>query len=235
MELPPSPVLGSGGHLAYVQVGLGYDGSSNDHRVVVIAYSWHIPDVSVEMFSLNTGCWKSIACGTQHPYFGFQGVQMFVEGAIYWKGRDLRVTYPERKDYQILSFDVVDEMISCIDLPPNADGGDWVDFSLAVLGGSLVILDTFKKQHCIWELDKHGVDVSWIKRYTIDLQGLFKLVCLTKNHKLLFAREDEGVKSYDIKSREIKKLAKTYPRKAYYSDVYVESLVLVKGIAGETM
>ncbi|GAB4855137.1 hypothetical protein Ancab_023767 [Ancistrocladus abbreviatus] len=156
----PLPSLGSVCRLPYVQVGLGHDCSRNDHRVVVIAYSRHandaaVPDVWVEMFSLNTSCWKSIACGAQHPSFGFESVQMFVKGAIYWKRHNLRVTYL-RKDYQILSFDVVDEM--------------WVDFYVAVLDSSLAILDTFKEQQCIWELDKHGVDASWTKQYTIDLQ-----------------------------------------------------------------
>ncbi|GAB4848228.1 hypothetical protein Ancab_002895 [Ancistrocladus abbreviatus] len=117
-----------------------------------------------------------------------------------------------------------------MELPVDCKGdGGPKERALIVLDDSLAVADTFPNGCNIWVMEEYGVVGSWTKRYKIDLQ-LSRFIFLGKNGKLLFSRRRQGVKAYDVKSKQLMD-----PAEAHYqciTFVYMESLVQFKGMGG---
>ncbi|GAB4827128.1 hypothetical protein Ancab_034016 [Ancistrocladus abbreviatus] len=86
----------------YLEIGLGYDSSINDYKVVAIGLASYMPSLMV--YSLSNGSWRTISDAT--PNLCFHGPQAFSNGAIHWIRYHSRRFLPMRKDCQLILFSV---------------------------------------------------------------------------------------------------------------------------------
>ncbi|GAB4835487.1 hypothetical protein Ancab_000396 [Ancistrocladus abbreviatus] len=238
MQLPLCPIFGEDNdkldEMANVEYGLGFDSSSNDYKVVVIAYHFPEDDAEtqvaslVQVYSLKSGCWKSITDG--NPSLDCFGPQVFVDGAIHWLGSDGIID--DGVYTQIVSFDVRCEVFNYLNLPNSGDyHGPMVTY-LSVLDDSLALLDVFPDNINVWVMENSRVSESWRRRYTINLQYV-RFLYLKNNGELLFTRPHKGVESYNIKTQQLKDVDKTCPDQLRFIHTYVESLVLFNRVDAE--
>ncbi|KAA8526608.1 hypothetical protein F0562_008189 [Nyssa sinensis] len=186
-------------------LGFGFDAPSNDYKVVRIVYqpenyNYKVPP-SVEIYSLNTGTWRSIcAAAPRYVVYNFFSLPAFVNGAVHWvassSGRSL-----------IVAFDMGAEV-----------------FREMMIPDSVAHTDVLKL--CSTE---YGVVESWTKLLTIDMRdGIRQVVGFRKNSEVLLSARVKGLVSYDPKIQQIKYLGIHGSNRSFYADAYVESLVLLE-------
>ncbi|GAB2299022.1 hypothetical protein Dimus_033097 [Dionaea muscipula] len=232
--LPPSSMLTKDG---IVQLGLGFDPLSGDYKVLAVGNplgAETAPDRGmVEVYSLGTGCWRRIP--DSNPCLHRLDHQVFVNGAIYWIGYHAPC-YHKRENLLIVSFNTCAEVFKYIKLPCSSGGGGLLESSLGVLDGSLALLDVFAARCCVWVMGRNTAsEEAWTKRFTIDLEESFScdFLHLKNNGEMYVGTGSGGVQSYNLKIEQERKVSKTYHRDlAYYRNCYVESLVLLGGVAG---
>ncbi|KAL2935922.1 PHD finger protein ALFIN-LIKE 5 [Bienertia sinuspersici] len=242
----PESMLKAMKDATYVELGLGYEFNSNDYKVVAIVYPRAkfiikslgkmycatVPGL-VQVYTLSNDSWISILGVTPPPYWNV-GKQVYMNGAIHWINFGPEGTndllHPT-KDLYVVLFDVKDEVFRYFQLPIDmkSDVEPKEKFPTN-LNGSFAIFCAYdhESRHDIWVMNEYGVPESWSKCYTFTLQ-FDKLLHFKSNGELFYAIHGKGIKSYDINTKRVKDLAKTYSR---YSKcriyTYVESLVLLK-------
>lgn len=230
----------------YFELGLGFDASRDGYKVVAIVYPLAeikycygeryrgtIPGL-VQVYTLSTNSWNS-NIGVDPPPYWSVGSQVFANGAIHWTSLGPKIrddSWYTMKDSHIVSFDVSNEVFNYFELPSeiNRDHKNerMREKFLIVLDGSLGMFYSYESHHDIWVMEEYGAPHSWSKRYKFALQ-FDNLLYFKSNGELFFALDGKGMKSYDVKKKWVRDLAKTYCRSSKYAIyTYVESLVLSK-------
>lgn len=233
VRIPPPPILSKSTSKLKVEFCFGFDPFREDYKVLVITYHGPLSKVRVliEVYSLSTGSWRVISNDLS---FWCSKEKSFLEGAIYMTGRALQASTPYHT--HLVSFDVFCEVFNAIALPNVENSAELLDRTVTLIDQSVGLFDFGGNCSIVWVLDKHGGTESWTKHYTIDKtsdslfyverKGLFYV---EKIHLLLFEGVGEGLKSYDIQTKQLKLLAKTIAYDSiHFVDAYVESLALLR-------
>ncbi|KAL3721383.1 hypothetical protein ACJRO7_033814 [Eucalyptus globulus] len=162
-----------------IAVGFGF---SNDYKIVRIYPLYRRgTKPQVEIYSLSTGCWRSLDC--EVPTLSVSRPAVFLSGNLHWFASKSCNQWDEVGYQQIVSFDVTDEVFDKMALPEEISHVDSVDLvSLAVLNDLLAVLISRRaeqsgcsKQHSVcsvWVMRDYGMLESWTKLYTFEASGL---------------------------------------------------------------
>ncbi|XP_059663277.1 F-box protein CPR1-like isoform X2 [Cornus florida] len=217
-------------------LGFGFDPMTDDYKVVRIAYikgrnGRDLIPPEVEVYRLSSGAWRSFSTGAP-PYgmFGYTWTQAFVNGGIHWIGYDPCVASGNRN--LVVSFDVGDEVFGEVMLPDGLAAQSGQDLSVSVFAKLLSVLHyeyRAKKQRCsVWVMKEYSVVNSWVKLYTIDLQGgIQRIIGFRKNEEVLLTTARGKLVSYDPNTLRMKSLGIRGAIDSFYVDDYMESLVLL--------
>ncbi|KAK2965359.1 hypothetical protein RJ640_013822 [Escallonia rubra] len=234
----PRPRVTRSTHGSYMFVlGFGFDVKSNDYKVVRVAYvkgrnGRDLIPPEVEVYGLSSKCWRSFAAGAP-PYGIYEHTwsQAFVNGAVHWIGYDPCVANGDCS--LIVSFDVGDEVFKGVRLP---DCLVKCGYDLAVskyeelLSVMQMVYRSKRARCCVWVMKEYGVEDSWTKLYTVDLQdGLHKVLGFWKNKEVLTVTVRGKLVSYDPNSGRMRSMGLRGAIDSFYADNYIESLVLVDG------
>lgn len=226
-----NPVIGKVHKLPTIEfcgttLGLGFDPSNNDYKVVAIA---RIPSISVHVYTFSTGTWRNINNYSEGIEYGRYSPSILIEGTIVW------VINYYQKGSRMMSFDVKCEVFDYIALPPD-DSTCWRYPVVHRKGVGLLDLDLLgNHSSSLWVMEKGHTPGNWSKLYTVDLQGACvpDMICFKKNGQLIFATSKEGVRRYDFETQHMKHLMKShsfYSGHSFvlkYCTLYKESLVLL--------
>ncbi|CAL5347129.1 unnamed protein product [Camellia sinensis] len=204
--------------------GLGYDSSSDDHKVVSIAhygYGCDFDDNIVSVYSLRTSSWRRIEDSPyiHTPYGPSSGI--FVNGALHWFASSF---VGSNNSTVIASLDLTYENFG--DVPSPVD--DFVLFGeLSVLGGCLCMIVS-RRGGCkdVWVMKEYGVRDSWTK-FTIN-HGCFplcKALCLSKTGEFLLGICQKKLIFYNPQEKKFKRLVVRACPNNFVAGTYVESLV----------
>ncbi|XP_074296837.1 F-box/kelch-repeat protein At3g06240-like [Silene latifolia] len=196
-----------------MDVGFGYDGRRNDHRVVKISLWPTKMEYLVEVYSVQERTWKTICAkylvdNSMHPA---SGSHCFVNGAIHWRARDK----------WMLLFNVSEETFAKMALPEELVNemsrrrvGDFGLFEykgkLSVSNCETMSRDLNVSARCqIWVKLDYNVDSSWYKILFVEMLPKFYSIgtfeYLGDNEELIgFAKEgSRELVSYDHKTKQI--------------------------------
>ncbi|XP_059639622.1 F-box/kelch-repeat protein At3g06240-like [Cornus florida] len=232
MSLPMSSIGIDSRGLSRVVDGYGFDSKTNDYKVVRIAYIYGFPDAEVELYSLNTGCWRRICVVGPHHRFTFAPLpsQAFVNGIVHWVGGDLDAD----SDISILTFDMSSEVF-CKMKPPAAPPHGWLVTRLAVSvhRESLCLghFDSLVSKVSIWVMKEYGVVQSWSKLFVFDVNEAYgQLLGFRRNGDLLFFKRNDYMFSINLESQQTKYLGiwlSGDPQSFYAVPHVAENLVLL--------
>lgn len=143
---------------------------------------------------------------------------------------------PKGKFSHFVSFNVLTEVFRYINLPDCDLAKEEHERIPVNLDESVALMEIFETHTQIWVMEElEGIVQSWTKRYTINLQLLYRCLCLKMDGELFYVRKHGGVNCYNIKNQETKVLAKSYNFSPLFTSVYVESLALLKGNASNNV
>ncbi|KAI5337885.1 hypothetical protein L3X38_017156 [Prunus dulcis] len=224
--------------------GFGFDSKKNDYKVVRLVYlrqneGQACPEI--ELYSLNSGSWKSItsAAPSYQIAQNFRA-QVFVNGAVHWvasckKGNCFRNV--------VLSFDMSNETFQEIELPEDlASELPTKYMPISAAGKSICVKHFDQNRHTMWVMREYGVVESWEKQVSVDVhvtpnftpnfRVLQVLGCRKNNGEFLLERYDHRRKIGELVSHDPKK--KTNEFLGVHTDpgyscivYYTESLVLL--------
>ncbi|KAL9243103.1 hypothetical protein vseg_017031 [Gypsophila vaccaria] len=231
----------------HYEFGLGFDTSLKDYKIVLFTYSYvelngYFGDKRcrtttpglIKVYSVSTGSWTTKVGGHQ-PSQWVVGDQVYVNGAVHWRGFGRNVKgdiwafalTASKHCSHIVSFDFGDEVFDYFELPVDVIELGNKTTSMTVVDGCLAIFCVRECLHDIWVMNEYGNSNSWSKCYTFSLQydkGLY----FKRNGEFLYGVNGVGIKSYDVKRKCVRDLAKTYCKASTYTlFTHVESLVLL--------
>jgi F-box interacting protein len=234
--------------------GFGYDPSTNDIKLVRLVYlegrlhDYKVPPL-VEIYTLNTGCWRAIAAPAPSYIVNERCLSVFVNGASHWVAH----TPPEEGTFRnvIVAFDMVDEVFHEIPVPDCFVGKLYLNMTVAVLDGLLCLVPFNERMEeqsfSIWIMKEYGIGESWTKLFNIHIsQGLKRVVAFRKNGEVLVTDRKGELLSYEPHIKRVTQLGflslpeeletgTMYWESSFYLDKYVESLVLLNaknGVSG---
>jgi F-box interacting protein len=227
--------------LASTGWGFGFDSLKNDYKVVKIVNHVEINgdmkvDSHVQVFSLNSGSWKTIgAVGVPGCRFlNNQGPRAFINGAIYW----VTIARIEEKVLQniVLSFDVSNEVFREIRLPTEIAYAFPSLLSISVYGKTVAVCvgsASFLYMRCMWVMTECK---SWTKLFTFDTkENIPNPLAFTKAGELLWETDGGELASYDPKSQKMVNHSVNGGRWGFcFADSHVETLVLLNEATEQT-
>nr|ABO92989.1 F-box domain-containing protein [Solanum tuberosum] len=164
-------VKSSWGTSCYTKYGFGYDDSRDDYKALFIdhcgnSYNGELSNtrVVVNIYSSRTDSWITVHDQLQ-GIFLLNYLGKFINGKIYWAAstgiHDYNVS-------NIISFDVADETWGSLELP--ICGEEVFNIKLGVVENELSVLYTCNlgTTSDVWILKDCRVNVSWMKRFTIE-------------------------------------------------------------------
>lgn len=223
-------------------LGFGVCPVTNDHKVVRIVYlkdllhNNFMAPPEVEVYSLSRASWRSVNANAPPCYMlEFTWSQAFLFGAVHWITYDKHVEGGSHN--LIVSFDMGDEVFREMMLPHTLTEELVTNLSVTVLGESLAALNHNKESAhescCVWVMKEYGVAKSWSKLFTISLPGtLRRTIGFRKNGEVILSLSHNELVSYEPNTRQIKDLGIQGNIRSFYTDTYVETLVLLKGQNG---
>ncbi|XP_059642663.1 F-box/kelch-repeat protein At3g23880-like [Cornus florida] len=201
IPLPPNS------RVVNASVGLGFDSTSNDYKVVQV-FRCHInydPTFQVEIYSLKTDCWRKldviVPAKITHNCWSLACTNNRI---ICW--------WAVVKDFGgvILSFDVSNEVFLTTPVPsfPGAFvGKDKATRAIVAFDESFALVaftPSHDQVHDIWVLKEFGVQETWTKLLSIDsISEPYKPIGLWKNGRFLLYDSSEQLAFYN---RVLKKL-----------------------------
>lgn len=215
-----------------VSVGFGFDGMTNDYKVVRIVWSSRSENTPcrVEVYSLNRASWREIEVEVDFELI-HGCCLLIVRGNPYWTGLAHRW---EIKKQFFVSFDVHNEVFSKITWPDqclNPSGrrqgyGTMMEFqdSFAIAVGKYV--EGRITELSIWAMDHNiGGECSWMKKITVGpILGFSRILGCLKDGELVGENSIERqLILYDPTTEEIKPTQVQMRTLGVYN--YVESLV----------
>ncbi|XP_057417030.1 F-box/kelch-repeat protein At3g06240-like [Lotus japonicus] len=212
-------------------VGMGYDYSSNDFKVIRIRYA--VSDIWAEQYTLSTDSW-TVLPNSNAELFGFRSdsFAMCFKRTFYWWA-----TY--QGDYVIVALNMDDGVFQIVPKPPGVLIGQLHPRSLTVLYDSISLVccscyhNTPFSSIDIWVMGGFG---SWTQMRTIKhVRGVLRPLVFWKGNELLMQMTLGKIKSYRVDTEEIKDLyldRNPYlylDRSPFQAVNYVPSLVSLKG------
>ncbi|KAK1402374.1 hypothetical protein POM88_001979 [Heracleum sosnowskyi] len=157
-----------------------------------------VPQVRVELYSVNAGSWKEIPFPKEIPYVDLINLFrcVFVDsGVFYFQGKK-----------EIMSFDLHNEVFAMYQYPDSGERmSDVLDFD----GSIAVIMKSGKMGSVLslWTFDDIGGNFSWTKKFNIDPDLKIDYVHLYLGDGLFLAQDyGVGYFFYNDKKKENKKL-----------------------------
>lgn len=215
-----------------VSVGFGFDGMTNDYKVVRIVWTSRSENTPgrVEVYSLNRASWREIEVEVNFELI-HGCCRLIVKGNPYWTG--LAHRWEVKKQF-FVSFDVQNEVFSKIPWPDqcmNRNGrrqgyGTIMEFrdSFAVAVGKYV--DGRITELSIWAMDDNiDGECSWTEKITVGpILGFSRILGCLKNGDLVGENSNERqLILYDPLTEEIKPTQVRMRTLGVHN--YVESLV----------
>lgn len=227
----PEPSVTSASHGKHSSVfGFGFDSSTNDYKVVRIVYvhsrKFHGPP-EVELYTLSTGSWRRISAPGIRFLVCLDWSHTFLNGATHWFAHN-----PGNGRSLIVSFDMGNEVFGEIVLPRSiASKPLTVSISISVFKGFLSLIQHCQymgNKCCIWVMEEYGVAESWVKHFTIDLNGVLgKVFGFRKNGEVLMRTKEDYLVSYNLETKQILNTGIHGIPRFFYANNYTESLVLL--------
>ncbi|XP_057506276.1 F-box/kelch-repeat protein At3g06240-like [Actinidia eriantha] len=217
--------------------GFGFDTVSNDFKVVRIVHltSVEVPP-EVEVYTLKSGCWKSISDKALPYMVDVRSRQAYVNGAAHW----LACTSGESDFWNlIVLFDMSSEVFREMLVPESVNRLDdgMGETSLVAFRESISLIELWvygDDPHCtVWVMKDYGVAESWSKQFRFDLSGgLKKPLGLRRNGEVIMTSKEGYLVSVDPKRRrildlEIRVSTYWYYENLFYVGTHMESLVLL--------
>ncbi|KAG2717430.1 hypothetical protein I3760_03G174500 [Carya illinoinensis] len=211
----PEPNIARG--IPYYEVenshGFGYDPSSNDFKLVRLVYlkrHYNEAQPLVEIYTLNSGCWRTIASPPQSYIVKNNRLSTFVNEASHW----LAHTPPNAAAGTtfrnvILAFDMGKEVFHEIEVPSCFVGDSHLNMAVGVRDGLLCLVPRNshpcgKLHFSVWIMKDYGIGESWSKLFDIDIsQGLLTVVAFRKNGEVLITVEDGELHSYKPNTQQV--------------------------------
>nr|XP_027080994.1 F-box protein CPR1-like [Coffea arabica] len=210
-KLPPSPFGCPENYRPMTDgVGIGFDPSTNDYKVVRILY-WEAieyrPDrqYQAELYSLNTNSWRELRDVILPFYHCFSRCNLLFQGRFHWRAWHA-FAQPCDTDC-ILSFDMRAEVFDVIHYPPSCVGDlglvENKEPSFVSLNDSLALIlcTSLSEEHPappqvidIWVMMEYGVEESWTKKFSLGpfTTGIRRPLCLWKDDKQLLLESRSG-------------------------------------------
>ncbi|KAG6722720.1 hypothetical protein I3842_03G173900 [Carya illinoinensis] len=191
----------------------GYDPSSNDFNLVRLVYlkrHYNEAQPLVEIYTLNSGCWRTIASPPQSYIVKNNRLSTFVNEASHW----LAHTPPNAAAGTtfrnvILAFDMGKEVFHEIEVPSCFVGESHSNMAVGVPDGLLCLVPRNshpcgKLHFSVWIMKDYGIGESWSKLFDIDIsQGLLTVVAFRKNGEVLITVEDGELHSYKPNTQQV--------------------------------
>lgn len=239
----PMPAITSS--LAFA--GLGFDDSVNDFKVVRLAYTGFDVDwtykARVEIWSLQHPVWRILADheDTKCRHMAKPGSSaFFMSGSIHWLANEQtrkRGTSEQNSLNAVLLFDVEKEKFRTLGLPDELKYTDICSIWLSKFGVSLALMYFDNRLHpsrCeIWVMSEYGVEESWMKMISTDLQLGVENKSWVREHwtnMIMATNESElSTASYDLDDEYGKVFGLCYEKGESVAcvDTFTESLVLL--------
>jgi F-box interacting protein len=223
--------------------GFGHDPSTNDVKLVRLAYPGRhfmkVPPL-VEIYTLNTGCWRDIAAPAPSYIVNERCLSVFVNGASHWVAH----TPPHERTFRnvIVAFDMGDEVFREIEVPNCFVGKLYLNMTVAVRDGLLCLVPFNEHEQeqsfSIWIMKEYGIGESWTKLFDIDIsQGLKRVVAFRKNGEVVVTDRNGELLSYEPNIQQVTQLGfrkysfsgtkNGFVERWFFLDKYLESLVLL--------
>ncbi|GLT38671.1 hypothetical protein SLA2020_129030 [Shorea laevis] len=219
-------------------IGFGYDPKADDYKVVRV---WaHVPKNNnihpfprrAEVYTLSTDSWREIDnfrieveidnVAMMVYIFYVKFLERYWNGAYYWFGAAYGL---ENTWNVIVLFDMTYEVFRCIVMPQSCQGK--VCLSLTELNGSLALVHHLWGENSfdIWTMDEFGVNGTWTKPVRIGpLRDMSMPFLFVKSDELLM-EDNEQMVSYNLTTKQIKKLP-IYGDKIHFQTwIYEQRLV----------
>ncbi|XP_059450214.1 F-box/kelch-repeat protein At3g23880-like isoform X2 [Corylus avellana] len=235
--------------------GFGYDPSTNDVKLVRLAY--HEPHIMkvpplVEIYTLNTGCWRAVTSPAPSYIINERCLSVFVNGASHWVAH----TPPNEPTFRnvIVAFDMGDEVFREIAVPNCFVGKLYLNMTVAVRDGLLCLVpfnergfnerEEEQEKECfyIWVMKEYGIRESWTKLFNIHIGGLKRVVGFRKNGEVLVTDRCGELLSYEPNTQLETRLGFCkfssletkiwFVESWFYLDKYIESLILLNAKNG---
>lgn len=214
--------------------GFGYDSSTNDYKVVRIVYlhSNFGGPPEVELYTLSTCIWRSIAARGTQSKISLGGSHVFMNGAAHWFASN--GAEAAGAGNLIVSFDMADEVFKELMLPDILAYGSLTgDMSFAAPGEFLSVIHHTHYQCCIWVMKEFGVVESWVKQFNIVLDGgLTKAFGFRENGEVIMATSEGDLVLYNPTTKEITNSGIRGTPNSFYLSTSIESLVLLNKESG---
>ncbi|KAK1406575.1 hypothetical protein QVD17_42011 [Tagetes erecta] len=162
-------------------VGFGVCRATTDPKIVKIRYIANESDLDsitsipwqVEVFTLSTGAWRSLCNNLPRKSIKFDGLQVVVDGFLYWRGTDRINAIGGYTFYNmIMSFDVTTEEFREVNLPRSLARESVENLSMSKLRESLVVLhhgvQSDNPIFDVWMMED-GVSKLFTKLFTINV------------------------------------------------------------------
>ncbi|KAJ7980834.1 F-box protein family [Quillaja saponaria] len=200
MALPDSDITLFGTEYEHVHAGFGYDGKTNDYKVVMLML---LCDRETSFNVWN--CWREVDDAVPPiDIDDHSRTYRFVNGCFHWMACDV-ISESECK-VLVLSFDMVDEIFRKIRLPDIGDYWETIPYvapyndstSIAVIVYPLQDEEGTEKNFNVWVMKDYWDDGSWVKQFTIGPIAVVPVpLGFHRNNQLLFQDNNGKLVVYD--------------------------------------
>ncbi|XP_021724472.1 putative F-box protein At1g32420 [Chenopodium quinoa] len=208
--------------------GFGYDALSNDYKVVrIIFYNMMLDDNTIALrtlvvaFSLRRKLWRRVKYVAPLCLYSRS---CNVGGFVY------RLTQIDNYGFEIVSFDLSAEKFAELACPEGVKSVIRCKTELTIFRDSLALLHEWDyKRYHIWVMKENGVDKSWMKLFSVDLDGGVpgqRIVGFSMKGLMLVVGEGSLLVSSVTEDVEVVKYVPPEPESAWHVESYKESLVL---------
>lgn len=238
---------------AYISIlGSGYDSRKCDHKVVRVVYvrdkvGLDTTPPLVELYSVHDGFWRSVSsdCLVDHCICDRWWSQCFLNGSIHWVGWRRNGVTSVFESNCLLLFDIKGEKFTRMKLPEALVKVCTLDLRVSEYRGRLSVLHAVMSggiiegviTRCeIWVKTEYNVGSSWSRTVSIEVDANMDLgwvQCLRKNGEVLaFTKGGRELVSYDLDTKQTKKLGFHGCWLTWFTGTYTESLILLDKKSG---
>ncbi|KAM7462977.1 hypothetical protein LguiA_031098 [Lonicera macranthoides] len=183
----PSPSFQRKFSYGAVIYGLGYDSSTDDHKIVKIYREYGIISTprtkKIGVYSIKSGAWSETTYVQSFNTVNGAFRCVFVNGSVHWLAKG------GNGSLVIAAFDLAVEKFNYVQPPTALDYRNDTDYKLAVIGGCLCVFDHLSSicgQRDVWVMKEYGIFESWAKISTFHPNTfLIRPMCLLSDGNLL--------------------------------------------------
>ncbi|OMO80386.1 hypothetical protein CCACVL1_12998 [Corchorus capsularis] len=252
IKLPnPHSVYSVWAAVGKVSIGLGFDSTRDDYKVLRISSMGpQSQRIVARLYSLKNKCWEKLAPPKYHLYStGWDDGMVFVNGVVHFVGYDEIVNKRGRHKLLVVGFDMSKEVFQRISLPECLSNNESHMTTLQVKehgeSSSIAAIQVelepvFGHRTHVWVMKEYGVMESWSKifRFEETTPTMFRTMGFRKNGDLIGCVKGLGEGQGQVASCDIimgtnknKNITKNLGVRGYfvysYVYTYVESLVLL--------